>query len=501
MSSNQQQQQQQRRERDVVFCHQCENEWYRDEHGLVCPECHGDFVEVIEENNDPRQDAANPDPFGAFAPDPDEDDIDDFQWRNTGPGQYRGTLHRNVPLQPGQQIPGGLGTGVLGFIGQALGPALQGMLGGQQGQQQQRQQQQQHQEHYSDQPRSPGPEGPHTGAPQSPQMGGGTTTRRGSGPGYSYTITTSTRSGFGPRDANAPQPLQGQPENLERMMTQMLMNIGVPAHAHPPPGQHPLHQAGGGIIFGAPPPGMGGLMGGPMGGQQMGGHVGGLQMGGLAGFGNLIHVFGLPPGGVAGDHVYTQEGLDRIITQLMEQHQAGNAPPPASEEAIESLPRRKVTEKDFGDGGKADCSICMDEAELGSEVTELPCHHWFHHDCIKAWLVEHDTCPHCRQGITPKEGESTGNRPRQPGQAPLHDMHSPDYQRARAPGEYPFPNSNQDSSAAEASGTSNAAGSRRSASPRADHGGGMFSRMREAFSPRDHPPAEQRGDGEGDKHS
>ncbi|PPJ55024.1 hypothetical protein CBER1_01475 [Cercospora berteroae] len=482
MSTNQQQQQP--REREVVFCHQCENEWYRDEHGLVCPECQGDFVEVIEANNDPREDAPNPGPFGAFAPDPDEDDIDDFQWRNNGPGQYHGTFQRNILLQPGQQAPGGQGAGLFGLIGQALGPALQGILGGQQGQHPHQQPQQQ-----PGQQRSPGPESPRAEAPQSPQMGGSTTTRHGSGPGFSYTITTSTRGGFGPRDANAPQPLQGQPEHIERMMAQMFANIGVPMPGQHPHGQHPHHQAGG-IMFGMAPPGMGAPMGGPMGGQQMGGPMG---------FGGLFHLLGLPPGGVAGDHVYTQEGLDRIITQLMEQHQAGNAPPPASEEAIESLPRRKITEKDFSDGGKADCSICMDEAELGSEVTELPCHHWFHHDCIKAWLIEHDTCPHCRQGITPKEGENTGNRPRVPGQAPLHDMHSPDYQRARVPGEYPFPR--QDSSGAGASGTTNTTDNRRSASPRAERSGGMFSRMREAFSPRDQPAPDQRGSGEGDKHS
>jgi len=33
--------------RDLVFCHQCENEWYRDEHGLECPDCHSDVVEIV----------------------------------------------------------------------------------------------------------------------------------------------------------------------------------------------------------------------------------------------------------------------------------------------------------------------------------------------------------------------------------------------------------------------------------------------------------------------
>lgn len=33
--------------RELVFCHQCQNEWNRDEHGLECPECHSEFVEVV----------------------------------------------------------------------------------------------------------------------------------------------------------------------------------------------------------------------------------------------------------------------------------------------------------------------------------------------------------------------------------------------------------------------------------------------------------------------
>jgi len=33
--------------REVVYCHQCENEWYRDEHGLPCPRCHSEATEIV----------------------------------------------------------------------------------------------------------------------------------------------------------------------------------------------------------------------------------------------------------------------------------------------------------------------------------------------------------------------------------------------------------------------------------------------------------------------
>jgi hypothetical protein len=53
----------------------------------------------------------------------------------------------------------------------------------------------------------------------------------------------------------------------------------------------------------------------------------------------------------------------------------------------------------MGADGKAECSICMDAVELGTEVTVLPCTHWFHYNCIEPWLSQHNTCPHCRRSI------------------------------------------------------------------------------------------------------
>lgn len=100
-----------------------------------------------------------------------------------------------------------------------------------------------------------------------------------------------------------------------------------------------------------------------------------------------------------GDAVYSQEEFDRIISQLIEQNVNGNAPPPAPENAIRALPKKTVEPEMLGPEGKAECSICMDPVELGSEVTVLPCKHWFHGNCIEMWLNQHNTCPHCRRPI------------------------------------------------------------------------------------------------------
>ena len=140
----------------------------------------------------------------------------------------------------------------------------------------------------------------------------------------------------------------------------------------------------------------------------------------------------------------------------MEQHQSGNAPGPASEAAIRSLPTRAITDDDAGDSGTADCSICMDTVPTGGTVTVLPCSHWFHADCIHAWLGEHDTCPVCRKGIMPRDSTAESEGARASGQAPLND-HST-------------------AAASTAASTAPSAGGGNSNSS-----AGVFSRMRDAF--------------------
>jgi uncharacterized membrane protein YgcG len=183
--------------------------------------------------------------------------------------------------------------------------------------------------------------------------------------------------------------------------------------------------------------------------------------------------------------VFSQEGLDRVITQLMEQNQAGNAPGPASQEAINSLERRAVNKDDLDERtGKAECSICMDETPVGTTVTTLPCKHWFHHDCIEAWLSEHDTCPHCRQGITARD-DANSNQARRPDQAPLNDTQSPQHQNSNVPGSFPFPfNRSHSDSERSTWGPSDQPSSPRQSRPtsgRTTSAGDLFSRMRSAF--------------------
>lgn len=107
---------------------------------------------------------------------------------------------------------------------------------------------------------------------------------------------------------------------------------------------------------------------------------------------------------VHGDAVYSQEALDRIITQLMEANPQSNAAPPATEEAIENLQKKKLDKEMMGESNKVECTICIDEMQIGDEVTVLPCKHWFHGECVTLWLKEHNTCPICRAPIEKRAG-------------------------------------------------------------------------------------------------
>ncbi|XP_016507872.1 putative E3 ubiquitin-protein ligase RHC1A [Nicotiana tabacum] len=74
---------------------------------------------------------------------------------------------------------------------------------------------------------------------------------------------------------------------------------------------------------------------------------------------------------------------------------------PGPSSANDALPKVVLT-----DGYLANdtvCPVCKDEFEVGSEVRELPCKHFYHSECIFPWLENHNTCPVCRyqlQGFT-----------------------------------------------------------------------------------------------------
>ena len=156
----------------------------------------------------------------------------------------------------------------------------------------------------------------------------------------------------------------------------------------------------------------GGIFGGPP--MVPGSHDGDNPYPGMPpALGGLLASLLNPVNARSGDAVYTQEALDNIVSQLMEQN-TSNAPGPATDDAINALPKKKLDEKMLGPEGKGECSVCMDDVTVGDEVVQLPCSHWFHQQCASIWLKEHNTCPICRKAIdgSSSEGASTAGSSR-----------------------------------------------------------------------------------------
>ena len=51
----------------------------------------------------------------------------------------------------------------------------------------------------------------------------------------------------------------------------------------------------------------------------------------------------------------------------------------------------------------SECSICLNTFEDEDLITPLSCdiRHYFHHACIKEWMVKKNECPLCKDPIQP----------------------------------------------------------------------------------------------------
>ncbi|KAJ9137317.1 Ring finger domain-containing protein [Pleurostoma richardsiae] len=352
--------------RDVVYCHQCENEWYQDEHGLQCPRCLSEATEIITPENDPRDFHREPSPpdFGGHHrnpfhsdlgsdSDPEEADID--EQIHTGPGfTMRRVVYRSpnpgsgTPREAGDQgrTDPGDGDAILRRFTDML---MQDFNVG-----------------------SPGRSGPDTLFPPGPGD-------EGMGRPRQFHTTTFSGPGFA-----------GGTATLTIATTPLIRGRGGPSS---PPGGMDFDTVFGNIMGNIPPPDPSS----PNAGNRAGGAppLPGFAIGLQEILASLLN----PAAAVHGDAVYTQEALDRIITSLMEANPQSNAAPPASQGAIDKLEKKKLDRQMLGTDLKSECTICIDDINLGDEVTVLPCKHWFHGECVVLWLKEHNTCPICRHPI------------------------------------------------------------------------------------------------------
>ncbi|KAK3398707.1 hypothetical protein B0T20DRAFT_353592 [Sordaria brevicollis] len=422
--------------REVVYCYGCENEWYRDEYphlDLECPRCHNDFVQIVEPDNDPRPNV-QPQHHGPDS-DPDEADIDEFLER--GPGFF---MHRTVypPRSPFDRPSGSSGEGPdrpgarPDDPGEAVLSRFADMfveLGG----------------------TRPGQPGGGNVFGTQPRIQRTTFTRSGDGVA-SFTFTTTTTAGGGAAGEGPEVP------PFDTYVRSRHGNPGIRRHTIIVVTNGRANTNGDGSLFrglfsNMPPPGGEDPGGGGGPGQGAGGQRGGPPLGFAAGLQEFIATLLNPQAAVHGDAVYTQEALDRIITTLMEANPQSNAAPPATQAAIEKLPKKILDDQMVGPEGKAECTICIDDMHKGEEATVLPCKHWFHGECVTLWLKEHNTCPICRMPIEGGNNQTGGNnnnnnQPSDSRQEPSASSTSP-FATSSAPGRNPFESLNPFGSASQ----------------------------------------------------
>lgn len=143
-----------------------------------------------------------------------------------------------------------------------------------------------------------------------------------------------------------------------------------------------------------------------------------------------------PQNARAGDAVYSQEALDRIISNLMEANPTSNAAPPATEEGLKNLERKPVSKEMLDNQDKTECSICIDDISEGDMSLYLPCKHWFHEQCVVLWLKEHNTCPICRTPIETQEARREARAARLNSQS--EGSQEPQHNPLRPPGPSPL---------------------------------------------------------------
>ncbi|KAJ5168486.1 uncharacterized protein N7482_004080 [Penicillium canariense] len=391
---------------DRVICHACGGVWLLDSRddssSLECPHCESDFTEIVEIPPDSPQSEREPElhspPINPWA--------DHNPWTREEPSASQpsgwmdsgspGYSHRSYRSPDGRfmfsstTIGGGYSprqgnaqpNAMLPLMMQSLDSLFQGLS-----------------ESYDHQ----GQRSPAMDHPRHPYAAGMRDHDPVQDPMHSRSITdedAEQREGLFPRDPDGPQHMTVRVESLAELVTQLSSRMSVLPFDRPMamvinvrPRRNRLLQ----------------VLRGNIGTQRTIGRHGVRAPVSPNPFAMLSALLNVDRNG---DAVYSQEELDRVISQLIDHNQQGTAAPPASDNAIRSLPRKKVTQQMIGSDGKAECSICMDAVELDTEVTVLPCTHWFHYNCIEAWLSQHNTCPHCRRSIdsagttSPDEGTS-----------------------------------------------------------------------------------------------
>lgn len=94
---------------------------------------------------------------------------------------------------------------------------------------------------------------------------------------------------------------------------------------------------------------------------------------------------------------------------------------PAAKSVLENLPLVAVNEEDLK-GSNLACAVCKDEILLRERVTRLPCSHYYHCDCVVAWLNIRNTCPVCRYELPTDDADYERDNGRSVGPMLVNDF-------------------------------------------------------------------------------
>ncbi|XP_052889233.1 E3 ubiquitin-protein ligase Iruka isoform X1 [Anopheles moucheti] len=133
--------------------------------------------------------------------------------------------------------------------------------------------------------------------------------------------------------------------------------------------------------------------------------------------------------GNPGDYAWGREGIDTIVTQLLNQMD-NTGPPPLEKERIAQIPTVTINEEQVEK--KLQCSVCFEDFVVGESVRKLPCLHVYHDPCIIPWLELHGTCPICRNSLTPEDSHG-GAQSQSQDSAQSHSDSSQPHQQASQP--------------------------------------------------------------------
>merc|ERR1739848_328428 len=95
---------------------------------------------------------------------------------------------------------------------------------------------------------------------------------------------------------------------------------------------------------------------------------------------------------LAGSGNDMDEGLARAVRQVL-QMGAVLAGARLADDEIRALPKVRFDQAD-----EQNCSICLESFRSGELLTQLPCRHFFHVDCVAVWFQQSTRCPLCRSG-------------------------------------------------------------------------------------------------------